>query len=466
MRIIVINGSPKSDSSSVTMQYIKYLQKRLPQAEFVILNVANKIKVLESNPRQFEETIAAIKASDGIIWGFPVYYLLVSSQLKRFIELVYERNSVDAFHSKPVAAISTSIHFCDNYALNYIKEVSEDLGMNFFDYYTADMMDLNNEKERNRLYKFGTNFLSFIQSGIQNTRQSLPLQSKQPELDFSHSPSKTVPTSKKVVILTDEQETNHNLQRMTLYLKKLFGSQAEIVNLHDTKVNGGCLGCIQCGYDFTCVYDGHDDYRKVYEVKIVTADIIIYAGTIRDRYLSAKWKQFFDRSFFHNHTPMLSGKQVGMVISGPFRQMDNLKNLFRNYFEVQKVNVAGIVSDDQDDSSTVETGLYNLAVKLSMLAEQEYTAPIGFLGIAGKKLFRDELYSRLRFPFVKDYQSYKALGNFDFPQKDLKTLLTNNFVIFLSRFPKIRKEIYSKHMATHIVNSFSKIIKQAGVGNE
>ncbi len=460
MRIIVINGSPKSDSSSVTMQYIKYLQKRLPQAEFVILNIANKIKALESNTQQFEETIAAIKASDGIIWGFPLYYLLVSSQLKRFIELVYERNSEAAFRSKPTAAISTSIHFCDNYALNYIKEVSEDLGMNFFDYYAADMMDLNNEKERTRLNLFAANFVSFIQSGAQNPRQSMPLQYKPAELDFSHSPSKTVPTSKKVVILTDEQETNHNLRHMTSYLKKLFGSQAEIVNLHDTKVNGGCLGCIRCGYDFNCVYDGQDDYRKVYETKIITADIIIYAGTIRDRYLSAKWKQFFDRSFFHNHTPMLNGKQVAMVISGPFRQMDNLKNLFQNYFEVLHVNLTGIVSDDYEDSSIVETGLYNLAVKLAAMAEQEYVAPMSFLGVAGKKLFRDELYIRLRFPFVKDYQSYKERGNFDFPQKDVKTLLMNNFFTFLARFPKIRKEIYSKHMMTGIINSFSKITEQ------
>jgi multimeric flavodoxin WrbA len=443
------------------MQYIKYLQPRLPQAEFVILNVANKISALENNPQQFNETIESIKASDGIVWGFPLYYLLVSSQLKRFIELIYERNCSSAFQGKPTAAISTSIHFCDNYALNYIREVSEDLGMNFFDCYSADMMDLSIEKERSRLKQFGTNFLSFIQAGIQNSRQSLPLQTNQTELNFSYSPARTVLTSKKVVILTDEEEADTNLCKMTSYLRHLFGAQAELVNLHEIKIKGGCLGCIRCGYDFNCVYDGNDDYRKVYETKIMAADIIIYAGRIKDRYLSAKWKQFFDRSFFHNHTPMLNGKQVAMVVSGPLRQMDNLKNLFRNYFEVNKVNLVGFVSDDQIDSATVETGLYNLAGKLVMLAEQKYIAPMGFLGIAGKKLFRDELYSRLRFPFVKDFQSYKALGNFDFPQKDLKTLLMNNFIIFLTKFPKIRKSIYTEHMTVGIINSFSKIIAKA-----
>jgi len=48
----------------------------------------------------------------------------------------------------------------------------------------------------------------------------------------------------------------------------------------------------------------------------VPADIIIMAGSVHDRYLSATWKQFFDRSFFKGHTPGLDGKQIGFVIAG------------------------------------------------------------------------------------------------------------------------------------------------------
>jgi multimeric flavodoxin WrbA len=444
------------------MQYIKYLQKRLPQAEFTILNVGSKIKSLENNIHEFEETIKTITQSDGVIWGFPLYYLLVSSQMKRFIELIHERNAINAFRNKPAAVIATSIHFCDNIAINYIKEVSEDLGMNFFDYYSADMLDLNNEKDRARLTRFGANFLSFIQQGVINHRQSMPLVFDLPEFKLPEKPGKTVTTDKKVVILTDENESDKNLHQMTLYLKNLFGSQAEVVNLHEIKINGGCLGCIRCAYDFNCVYDGHDDYHKAYEAKVATADIIIYAGSIRDRYLSSKWKQFFDRSFFNNHTPLLIGKQVGMVISGPFRQMDNLKNLFQNYFEVQKVNQAGVVSDDLQDSNVIETGLINLAEKLVKLAEQEYVTPQTFLGVAGKKLFRDEVYGRMRFPFIKDYQSYKKRGNFDFPQKEIKTLLMNYVLIFLSAFPKPRKFLYTKGIERGVKKMYKEIVEPAG----
>jgi multimeric flavodoxin WrbA len=466
MKISVINGSPKHEASSVTMHYIKYLQKKLPQAEFVILNVGSSITTLEKNHSLFEEFISTIRQSDGVIWGFPLYYLLVSSQLKRFIELVSERGQEAAFKSKPAAAIVTSIHFCDNYALNYIREISEDLGMNFFDHYTADMMDLTRKDERERLTRFGSNFINFILSGKVNPRQSIPLEEKPLKLDLTAVAVNAIRTDKKAVILTDEREGNNNLRQMTDLLRKNLGPGADLLNLHDIRINGGCQGCIRCGYDFNCIYDNHDDYRRFYLEKVVTADIIIYAGSIRDRYLSSRWKQFFDRSFFHNHTPLLSGKQVGMVISGPFRQMDNLKNLFQNYFEVQNTNLVGIVSDDRPDPADVITGLQNLAERLVSCSEQGYVAPRSFLGIGGTKIFRDDVYSRLRFPFVGDYRSYKKLGKFDFPQKDWKTLLMNRFLVLLSALPKLRRLIYTRGMEIGVIRSFRNLVDQAGPTNE
>ncbi|MEI6179819.1 MAG: hypothetical protein WCP31_03625 [Chloroflexales bacterium] len=38
----------------------------------------------------------------------------------------------------------------------------------------------------------------------------------------------------------------------------------------------------------------------------MTADVLVYAGQMVDRYLSARWKMFFDRIFFNTRTPVLS----------------------------------------------------------------------------------------------------------------------------------------------------------------
>ena len=51
MKIVVLNGSPKGDVS-VTMQYVNYLIKKYPQHEFKIVNISQRIKAIEKNPKR------------------------------------------------------------------------------------------------------------------------------------------------------------------------------------------------------------------------------------------------------------------------------------------------------------------------------------------------------------------------------------------------------------------------------
>jgi multimeric flavodoxin WrbA len=53
-----------------------------------------------------------------VLWAFPLYYLLVASQYKRFIELIFENNSTAAFKGKYAAVLTTSINFYDHTAHN------------------------------------------------------------------------------------------------------------------------------------------------------------------------------------------------------------------------------------------------------------------------------------------------------------------------------------------------------------
>jgi NAD(P)H-dependent FMN reductase len=88
MKITVLNGSPKG-ITSVTMQYIHYIQKMFPQHELDIVNVAQQIKKIERDERAFQKVIEKVQASDGILWAFPLYILHVHGNYKRSIELVW-----------------------------------------------------------------------------------------------------------------------------------------------------------------------------------------------------------------------------------------------------------------------------------------------------------------------------------------------------------------------------------------
>ena len=117
MKITVLNGSPKG-ITSVTMQYVQYIQKMFPQHELDIVHIAQRIKKIERDEQAFQEIIEKVRSSDGILWAFPLYILHVHGNYKRFIEMLWERDAISAFEGKHAATLSTSIHFFDHTAQN------------------------------------------------------------------------------------------------------------------------------------------------------------------------------------------------------------------------------------------------------------------------------------------------------------------------------------------------------------
>lgn len=76
MKITVLNGSPKG-TTSITMQYVHYIQKEFPEHELKILNISQRLEKIENNDQAFQDILDEISSSEGILWASPVYYLLV-----------------------------------------------------------------------------------------------------------------------------------------------------------------------------------------------------------------------------------------------------------------------------------------------------------------------------------------------------------------------------------------------------
>jgi hypothetical protein len=239
-----------------------------------------------------------------------------------------------------------------------------------------------------------------------------------------------------------------------------FEKTPELVNINDIDIKGGCLGCIRCGYDNTCAYTGKDGYIDFYNDKVKGADILVFAGKIVDRYLSSRWKLFFDRSFFNTHIPSYTDKQVGFIVSGPLYQLPNLTEILEGYLECQQGSVVDFVTDECGDSREIDANLDSLAEQLVQFAEAGYVKPRTFLGVGGVKIFRDDIWGKMRFPFVADYKYYKKHGIYDFPQKKDRGIRTMNKVLTLfSKVPRIRKEIYHNMIKEEIVKPLRKAIE-------
>ena len=441
MKIIVLNGSPKG-KNSVSLEYVQYIKKHFLAHEYEIINAAVDIHKFEKNPELFAEAIAKVKASDAVIWVFPVYFLLVASQYKRFIELIWERGLAGTFTNKTCVAISTSIHFFDDTSHNYIHEIANDLGMKYVGGYSAEMYDLMKSKERKRLLAFANTFFAATTAELP-TLSPLPKVTCTPTQYAPSNATKTFPIeNKKLLILVDELDMSSNVGKMATRLAQSFDGSCEIVSLADIDIKGGCTGCCVCGLDNNCFY--RDGYKEFYNTKYKSADAIIYAGNIKDRFLSAKWKQFFDRSFFNGHVPTLIGKQMGFLVSGALSQNSNLRVVLNAYVGFQDANLVDIVSDETIDGISLDEKMENFAALLAYSVNSGYVAPANFLAIGGKKIFRDEIYGKLRFVFQADNRYYASNGFYDFPQKKHKIRQRNVIMILLTKIPAFRKYFLKK----------------------
>jgi len=459
MKIIVLNGSPKGDLS-VTMQYVHFIQRKFPQHELKILNISQQIKSLEHKKKAFGDVIEEVVAADGILWAFPVYFLLVPSNYKRFIELVWENGVEDAFMGKYTASLSTSIHFFDHTAHDYINAVCDDLGMKYTEGFSAEMEELMDAKERRQLALFAEHFFDAIERCSPTSKKFNPL----PQEVFEYVPGpatkKVAASGKKILVLTDSKDRDTNVKRMIHRFTEAFSEDIEVLNLHEINIKGGCLGCLQCAYDNRCVYTDKDGYVEFFEQKIKPAGILVFAGSIKDRYLSSHWKVFLDRSFFNNHVPVMQGKQLGFIVSGPLNQLPGVKQALTAFYEIQQARIVDFITDECGNSEEIDSLLQNLAKRLVRYSVESYIKPPGFLSVGGKKILRDDVYGRLRFPFRADHKFYKNNGLYDFPQKNYKVRIVNTIMTVLCTVPFIRKEIYNKRMKEEMIKPLQKVAGQ------
>ncbi len=457
LALTVLNGSPKGNDS-VTLQYVRFIQKKFPEHDYKVFNVAQLVTRLDKDEKLFMEIMRAVASSDAVLWSFPLYFLFVCSQYKRFIELVHERRAEKNFRGRYAAAISTSIHFFDHTAHEYIQAIAEDMGMRFAGSHSPDMFDLMQKSERERLLLFAHGIFETIAQGAPVTRRFEPLSHKR--LSYRPGPvrSRLDAGGRKILVLTDERDTRSAVSGMARRFADCFSQSVDIVNLYDVNIKGGCQGCIRCGYDYECAYTGKDGYIDFFNEKVRTADILVLAGTIRDRYLSSRWKLFFDRSFFNTHTPVYEGKQVGFLISGPLRQIHSLRLGLSTFFEIQGAGVVDFVTDECDSSKRLDEMILDLARRIVWRAEKGFFTTLTFPGVAGRKVFRDDMFGRLRFPFRADHLYFKNHDLYDFPHKNYKARLRSAIMLALAMIPSMRREIYVKRMRSEMVKPLRYIV--------
>lgn len=457
MKIAVLNGSPKGNIS-VTVQYIRLLQKKYPDHTFNLLNISHDIQKYVKRRDAFQPVIEAVKDADGVMWAFPLYVFLVPAQYKRFIEMIREQGVEGVFQDKYACIFSTSVHFFDHTAHRYIREVCEDLGMRVTEPFSADMDDIFIDERRENFIKWAGDFLKAIADKAPTGRFATPVAAGH----FRYEPEKPEPEKEiktgglKISIVADTGDTASNIASMVKRFRGAFDGGCHVYDLHEIDMKGGCLGCLQCAFDNRCFYkDGFVDFVRN---NLAGTDILILAGAIKDRFFSSRMKMFWDRSFFKGHIPSYMDKQIGYLVSGPLAQLPNMQDILQGYAEMSGANLAGIVTDEGGDSARIDAVLDDFAARCVDYAKNGYMRPKTFLGVGGHKIFRDMIWSRLRFPFDADFKFYTEHNLFDFPQNDERYLSFSEQMLAMIQDPQMR-EVVRKAIKTEMLAGYKKVVE-------
>ncbi|MBN1648074.1 MAG: hypothetical protein JW874_08580, partial [Spirochaetales bacterium] len=446
---------PKGEIS-VTLQYIRYIEKLHPEHEFEYLYPGRRIKAILKDSEMESGVFEKIGNADLVLWAFPLYYMNVHGNLKRFIELAFAKYR-QVFAGKYAAALCTSILFYDHLAVNYIHAVSEDLGMQFIDAYSAKMDDLLSEKGQEKTRQFAGFVFQCMENKVKTVRRYPPL----PTHSWEYTASLKGPeleTGKKILIVTDSEEGN--IGNMIDAFRACFRQEIEIVNLNTIRISGPCLGCLKCGANNICAYEEKDDYIDMFRNKILKADILVWAGEIRDRYLSWQWGQFFDRSFFKTHQPMVGGKEFIFLISGPFSRIGDLSEHLSAYVEMEGSRLAAYVTDECGDGSQLDEQIRAAAQMAVWAAEAGYNSEYTFRADGGRKIFRDEIYAGLRVVFRGDHRAYKKTGFYNLPAKGLFAKIKLHIAMVITGIPLIKK-LMREHMAEGMISRLKKVPEKA-----
>lgn len=444
MNILVLNGSPKGENS-ITLQTIRYLEKKYPDSRFEVLHVGMKIKSLQ---KDFSPAIAAIQKADMLLFSYPVYTFIAPCQLHKFIELMKAHN-VD-ISGKIATQITTSKHFYDVTAHRYVQDNVQEMGMHFIRGLSADMDDLTTEKGRKEAESWYQHLLWSAEKGY--------FEPYFPVGEYTPSAPVTVPDpveSEKpgdVVIIADLKPEDTQLAGMIARFCSNLPYATRVVNLQEYPFSGGCLGCFRCAVSGKCVHkDGFDDFLRN---QIQTADAMIYAFPIRDHSMGALFKMYDDRQFCNGHRTVTIGMPVGYLISGNLSKEENLRTIIEGRANVGNNILAGIATDEVNTDAAIDQLCADLAYSL----EHKNTGPQNFYGVGGMKIFRDLIYQMRGF-MRADHKFFKSHGQYDFPQKKWKQSLAMYLVGAMIANPKVHSKIGSQ-MNEGMLMPYKKVLEE------
>jgi hypothetical protein len=307
------------------------------------------------------------------------------------------------------------------------------------------MKDIFDDKEQRKLAQFMSSFIDPATVRRPLARRYNRIEPYTPgfsEAALNGSKSPKDPGSK-ITIVTDATPSDRSLNNMIAAFAASSKSAVETINLNELNMVSGCLECYRCAEAGACAIA--DDVEKTYRSKIMAGDGFIMAPRIEGRFLSGKFKEFVDRSFFNGHRRFPKSMQMGFIVSGPLRALPDVRGWCEVLSQMSQGSSLAPVVTDEDSAETIQANLTEMARQVDEAIRLGMSKPALFPAVGGHMILRDLVYEA-RFLFREDYRYYKSHGLFDYPQNKIGNNIANAIIYSLMSVPGVRK-VFEQNIA-------------------
>jgi len=446
LKILVLNGSPRGEMS-VSYHHILFLEKHFKSATFEFVHIGKMLKIYKDE--KLGDLIKKMSDADCVLWTYPVYTFSIPYQLMLFMNRLQNHDLKHLLKGTYSTQFSTSKHFYDITAYDFMKTQFKDLEIIHLEGLMADMDEMITESGRHKMVEFMDKLLHSITVEVTYPNiKHVPGQLY--EFSYNQVPEPDKLPSK-ILVVYNGLEYSNSLKQMISAFENLCDYDVHRLDVSNINIQGGCLGCIKCTMIGHCIYK--DEFEEMYQEKILSSDVIVYASDINNHYLHADFKLIDDRAFYNGHRVNTENKATGYLLTGNYQQEQNLKHLIEARAHVGHMSLFEPVTNESED---VLEQIKRLCTEVTYFMENKPAPKNSFYGIGGMKVFRDLIFN-MRGMLTEDHDYYKAHKLYDFPEKHYITHFFMRFGIKYISSPKRFKK-YSPKLNTFILARYKKIL--------
>ena len=323
-KVLFLCGSPRGKRSA-SLSTALYMSRFLDNDyEFVDVVKAR----LSPNPAEAEPAFLKIvdkmKGADAIVWTFGAWVLFVPVQMQYLFDKLFAQQGYD-FIGKIAASVMTSARVHDDYILDRVRFVSEQLGFGYIGDVSAEGNPfwgyVDEEETEDSCRVLAGKINRALEAGYVPAKESAHLDraylsplSRGKGFEVN-GPAADKDGDKTMLVITGNRiSEDPAAASMAESIRRYSRNKVELIELEDHKV-GPCIGCYLCDFRVEGVCVVKDEYESI-KRRMHEVDGIVYIGSCASGMVDSHLKAFLDRSWGMAHRPSLKGKYGFAVATG------------------------------------------------------------------------------------------------------------------------------------------------------